>query len=424
MESHKEHTASTPDSVEIDSAEKLRDEAMAKVEDILARENGFTLVRQKEGVPTEWMIRSVLENGVLGVVPASIEPAGIKPDVLQYENYDNFSKKVKEEWLKNSRDGKVALWMNILGRGDISYENGKISSYFFKGTPNQIALVFDLSDCEEVLPLSVEHHFSKDGIDVKKRESIATMNGKEYKGASQITNSHRQKVLFENGFKYIDHENRQLSELFKKIMSILDPGDKLSESKKMINSIERNKELLIEGGISEDDYALVLSEFKKRESKWLMLYSYEHFEENHFPDVVYFILRALNIDHESMNYEELMDYLRAHKTEAVATGIPEGEYDMVIQKCLEKKSIAGIFESGVTSDNGYALSRRVAPRKLKGFVAHRDNLERILLIQEQLQLENPNFSPIPIYDEGANLIWPQEISHDELVNFENSGGKK
>jgi hypothetical protein len=79
-----------------------------------------------------------------------------------------------------------------------------------------------------------------------------------------------------------------------------------------------------------------------------------------------------------------------------------------------------------STEDGFELFPRVAPRYFKGIVlgrnlggiknygAHGSSLEYPEKITEIMQQENV---PLPVYDENGNLLWPKPMRYESVKKF-------
>jgi len=75
---------------------------------------------------------------------------------------------------------------------------------------------------------------------------------------------------------------------------------------------------------------------------------------------------------------------------------------------------------------GFALSHRIAPRLFRGFVIKtRSNDHKLLTDMVRLIMNNSKPEDyVPIYDLDGNMIWPREISHNEIIRISKNHGEE
>lgn len=66
---------------------------------------------------------------------------------------------------------------------------------------------------------------------------------------------------------------------------------------------------------------------------------------------------------------------------------------------------------------GYALSHRIPQRFFEGIVMHPERLSKDKILNIVLSEFKKNDLYLPIYDEFGNLLWPQKLSHEEIVKM-------
>ncbi len=78
-----------------------------------------------------------------------------------------------------------------------------------------------------------------------------------------------------------------------------------------------------------------------------------------------------------------------------------------------------------TTEYGFSMASRVAPRRFKGIIVSRGNekeLMKIVSIMLEAYKDKPELL-IPIYDERGNLIWPRRIPYEEFVGQSDLNGE-
>ncbi len=92
-------------------------------------------------------------------------------------------------------------------------------------------------------------------------------------------------------------------------------------------------------------------------------------------------------------------------------------------KALSKEYPRLVSKEGLvqpSSEYGFVLSYRIAPRLFKGFVLSQDHMEKATARLEKIMREtckDDKESLIPIYNKQGDLLWPKQMSYEDVKKF-------
>jgi hypothetical protein len=155
------------------------------------------------------------------------------------------------------------------------------------------------------------------------------------------------------------------------------------------------------------------------------------------------ILYKLGLRGESMEFSEYIEKLKNSEEDLIQEGIPANVVGQIIQRTEKSKNYEELMGNPM-NDNGFIITRRVAPRNFDGVyltlsrakkineygLATKDNVdlnerEKVISLRinsaiEAMKQASKNTGKdryFPIYDVGGNLLWPKQMSYEEVKKF-------